>query len=70
MKWFSKVFTPKKVRTLPLDTGGEQARRDAEFNLAKIREETAYYEGLGQESRRLRDRNGVADHIRATLRGA
>lgn len=69
-KWLA--LWPKKAlpKECDIDTGGELARRDAEFNLRRIREETAYYERLGRDLHELRERNHFAENIRATMRRA
>lgn len=50
------------------ETEGETARIKAERDLARVKSETPYYEGLGNDLRRLRERNHFAENIRATMR--
>lgn len=50
------------------ETEGKQARMKAERDLARVKAETPYYEGLGNDLRRLRERNHFAENIRATMR--
>lgn len=52
----------------PASTGGREARVAAERELARIQAMTPYYEGLGQDVKRLRNRNHFAENIRATIR--
>jgi hypothetical protein len=56
-------------RTRRVSTGGTAARVQAERSLAKTVSETPYYEGLGDDLRKLRERNHFAESIRLTLRG-
>lgn len=63
-----RLFFPRDVRHI--ETEGENARRSAEVELVRVRSETPYYAGLGYELRGFRERNHIADNIRATLRGA
>lgn len=58
----------KKKRHTPSE--GEQARVAAERELVRVKSETSYYEGLGNELRQLRERNHFAENLRATLKGA
>lgn len=60
----------RRHQTNPSDTGGEFAREEAERELERVRAETPYYEGLGRDLRYLRERNHIAEHLRATIRGA
>lgn len=59
-------------KNLPRDTntGGALARVEAERQLARTVAQTPYYERLGRDARSLRERNHIADNIRATLGGA
>jgi hypothetical protein len=76
MKSLWKYLFPRDVRGVQ-NPEGTAARERAEENLereherlAHMRAETAYYERLGGELRRLRERNHFADNIRATMREA
>jgi hypothetical protein len=60
----------RKHQPDPSNTGGEFARHEAERELERVRSETPYYEGLGRDLRNLRERNHIAEHLRATIRGA
>lgn len=60
------ILFPRASREVPI-TGGQQARERAEQELARVRSETPYYEGLGRELRALRERNHIAENLRATL---
>lgn len=59
----------KRHHLNPSNTGGEFARMAAERELERVRSQTPYYEGLGRDLRTLRERNHLAEHIRATIRG-
>lgn len=70
-----RFLFPREVREV--DQCGSQARAKAEDDLVRERErlahmraETAYYERLGGDLKRLRERNHFADNIRATMREA
>ena len=65
---FRFIFWSHKHFRDATSTGGEVARRKAERDLAQVRRETPYYESLGRDLRRLRERNHFADNIRATIR--
>lgn len=61
-----RIFCRHKSRAN--STGGSEARKRAEHELERVRSETPYYAGLGDDLRRLRERNHFADNIRATMR--
>lgn len=65
IRWPGAKRIPDDIRT-----GGELARREAERELKRVQAETPYYARLGDDLRRLRERNHFADNIRATMRGS
>lgn len=65
---FWKLIFPRDVRQI--DGEGAEARIRAERELAQTVSETPYYEGLGRDLRAERERNHIADRLRATLREA
>lgn len=67
MKLF-KRFLPRDVREIEMH--GTEARVRAERELAKTVSETPYYENLGRSSRVARERNHIAERIRASIREA
>lgn len=60
----------RRHNTRFVTTEGTLARIKAERELAETVAQTPYYEGLGRELRALRERNHIADRIRATIREA
>jgi hypothetical protein len=68
MKSPLRYLFPRDVRNAPGNMRGEEARRLAERELSRVQSETPYYEGLGRDLRVLRERNHLADNIRATIR--
>lgn len=68
MKSPLKWMFPRDIREV--HTEGSEARVKAERELAQTVAQTPYYEGLGRELRALRERNHIADRIRATIREA
>ena len=72
---FWKMIFPRDVRRV--DGRGSEARQEAEKGLTRVRQElvqtksqTPYYEGLGRELRLARERNHIAEKLRASLREA
>lgn len=65
-----KMLFSRDVRDIPDVDEGQRARENAERELARVRSETPYYAGLGNDLRRWRERNHFAEHIRATIKGA
>jgi len=67
-KAFWKLLFPREVRHV--ETHGAEARAKAERDLAQTVAQTPYYAGLGRDLRAQRERNHIADRIRATIREA
>jgi len=62
--FWKKIF-PRDTREF--ETGGSEARVRAERELAQTVAQTPYYAGLGNDLRALRERNQIAERIRASM---
>jgi hypothetical protein len=65
MTFSLKALFPREVREIT--TEGTQARLKAERELAQTVAETPYYEGLGRDLRVERERNHIAERLRAAM---
>jgi hypothetical protein len=65
MKVSWKSIFPDEV--LNIDTEGTVARQRAEEDLQRIQSETPYYARLGRELREERQRNHIAERLRAAM---